>query len=134
MCGQLRALGAETAKARVEAREEADTIATAVRQAQASQAEGHESQERSLTALRADVRELKEGMDAASGREAQTLEGVLNLKTQQNQVSAWMEHVQRELSAAKGEAGRATELLREMGSEVEAAKTARTAWRGARRA
>ena len=36
-----------------------------------------------------------------SSREAETLEGLLNLRTQQNQVSAWMEHVQRELSGTK---------------------------------
>jgi hypothetical protein len=125
----LRQLSAEGAKARVEAREEADTLATAVRAAQAAQAEAQEKHERTLGGLRSDVRELREQGEQASTREAQTLEGVLNLRTQQNQVSAWMEHVQRELGAAKSEAARNTEQMREMGTELEASKAARASWR-----
>ena len=125
----IRQVSAEGAKHRVEAREEVDTIATAVRAGQAAHAESAEKHERSLSSMKADVREMREAGDAASKREAETLEGVLNLRTMQNQVSAWMEHVQRELAAAKGEAGKSTEMLREMGTEMEAAKTARAAWR-----
>lgn len=125
----LRQLSTEGAKGRVEAREEADTIATAVRVGQAAHAEAFDKADRSLAALRSDVRELRENGEAASAREAETLEGVLNLRTQQNAASAWMEHVQRELSSTKSEATKAGDLLREIKAETEAAKTARAAWK-----
>ena len=125
----IRTLGTETAKARVEAREEADTLANAVRNVQTAVSEATEKHERSEASLRSDVRELKEASEAASSREAQTLEGVLNLKTQQNQVSAWMEHVQRELGTTKTEGARSSELLRDLSTELEAAKAARHQWR-----
>ena len=84
----IRHLSAEDAKHRVEAREEADTIATAVRAVQATHAETSEKGERVMAALRADVRQLEESGEAASKREAETLEAVLNLRTQHNQVWA----------------------------------------------
>ena len=125
----IKTLGAQQAKANVEAREEADTLAAAVRTLQSSVAETTDRHERAEATLRADVRELKEASEAASVREAQTLEGVLNLRTTQNQVSAWMEHVQRELSHGKSEQGRTSETLRDFTAEVEAGKAARQAWR-----
>lgn len=75
------------------------------------------------------MKELRDGADAASGREAQTLEAVLNLRTGQNRVSAWMEHVQREISISRSSATASAEALRDLGTEIEAAKAARAASR-----
>ena len=47
-------------------------------------------------------RALPAGAQSAAEREAQTLEAVLKLRTSHNQVSAWMEYVQRELGNVKG--------------------------------
>ena len=125
----IKTVGAEVAKSRAEAREEADTLAAGVRNVQVALTESKEKFDRMDAALQSDVRELKESSEAASVREAQTLEGVLNLRTTQNQVSAWMEHVQRELNAVKNEGSRHAETLRDVTSEVEAGKAMRNAWR-----
>lgn len=98
----LRALGEEATKARHEAREEADTIAAAVRASQVAAAEASEGHDRALAALRSELSALHAGAQSAAEREAQTLEAVLKLRTSHNQVSAWMEYVQRELGNVKG--------------------------------
>lgn len=63
----IRQLHGEAAKARQEAREEADTLAAAVRAGQAVTAEGKDTIERALCSIRAEVKELRDGADAASG-------------------------------------------------------------------
>ena len=125
----LRELNGEGQKARQEAREEADTIAAAVRAGQATAAEASETSERHMAAARADLTELKEQCNQASAREAQTLEAVLNLRTSQNQVSAWMDHVQRELTTSKAATDKNAEVMRELALEVDTVKKARAAGR-----
>ena len=82
-----------------------------------------------MSELRASVKEIKDSSVDASRREAEQLESVLNLKTQSNQMSAWMDHVQRELTTSKQEATRATELLRDMAGDGEALRAHRAAWK-----
>ena len=125
----LRQLAAESAKHRLEAREEADTIATAVCAAQARALEDKDITDKAMSELRASVKEIKDSSVDASRREAEQLESVLNLKTQSNQMSAWMDHVQRELTTSKQEATRATELLRDMAGDGEALRAHRAAWK-----
>jgi uncharacterized protein involved in exopolysaccharide biosynthesis len=65
-------------------------------------AEASEGHDRALAALRSELSALHAGAQSAAEREAQTLEAVLKLRTSHNQVSAWMEYVQRELGNVKG--------------------------------
>ena len=64
----LRQLAAESAKHRLEAREEADTIATAVRAAQARALEDKDITDKAMSELRASVKEIKDSSVDASRR------------------------------------------------------------------
>jgi hypothetical protein len=119
----LRQLNTDLQKTRHEAREEADAVAAGVKAAQTAQL----AAERTLADVIADLREVKENAEAASAREAQTLEAVLNLRNSHNTASAYVERVQRELSSCKTSASTTDDTVRGLLAEIAELKASRGA-------